>query len=205
MRSLGFAVFGRLRLLTHAIDPLETNLDTRVACRICNHHKVRCSFLDGKHKRKDEEVNSEDGEPTPKKAKVAGSKPMVVISGPSRAAGVQPTTETEELLRQLVEGVRDLTKVTQGLLGLGYRMHQQNAKLIRLGERQAYLAEQARGYGSSGLGSGMDSGVGSETEKEGTENEGSEKDKGQGKGENAEDKEETLEDDAGSGSGDKMV
>jgi hypothetical protein len=67
-----------------------------------------------------------------------------MISGSSRAAEQQLTSEVVELLRELVEGVRDLTKVTWGLAGIGYQIFQQNVKLFRLGERQAYLEEQAR-------------------------------------------------------------
>jgi hypothetical protein len=87
------------------------------------------------------------------------------------------------LLRELVEGVRDLTKVTRGVAGLGVQIHQQNAKLIRLGERQSYLAERALKKGS---GSGSDEGSGSK------------KDKGKGKAKVTEDKEETMRSDGDS-------
>jgi hypothetical protein len=113
--------------------------------------------LDGRRKGKNEEVVSEDEEPTPKKAKVtgsrpSGSKPEVVISGPSRSTDMQSGNETVELLRELVSKVRELAKVTRSLAGVGYSMCRQNAKLIRLGERQAYLAEQARGVFKFGFG-----------------------------------------------------
>jgi hypothetical protein len=98
---------------------------------------------------------------------------------------VQPTSGTVELLRELVSGVQDLTKVTQGLAGLGIQIFQQNAKLIRLEERQAYWAEKAMKEGS---------GSGSEMEAEEMESEGAEIDKGKGKGKVAEDKDETLKD-----------
>jgi hypothetical protein len=96
-------------------------LRSRVACRICNQSKVRCLFLDGKHKCKDEVVVSEDEELALKKAMVGsskplGSKPTVVIPvGPSRTSGPQLSTETVELLRELVDGIQDLSKVAQGL------------------------------------------------------------------------------------------
>jgi hypothetical protein len=85
---------------------------------------------------------------------------MVVISGSSQVGNESPVSKMVGLLRELVEGVRDLMKVTPGLAGIGQQMFQQNTTLIRLGERQAYLAEQARGDASSGSGSGT------ETEKE---------------------------------------
>jgi hypothetical protein len=142
---------------------------------------------------------SEDGESKTKKAWVAvsrppGSKPMVDI--PSRIGGPWQSTETDELLPELVDGVRDLSKVMRGLVRLGVRMHKQNAELIRLGEWQVYLAEQARGD--------LASGSGSETEEE---DEGSENDKRKGKGKDAEDKDKTLKDggDLGSGVDDRMV
>jgi hypothetical protein len=126
---------------------------SRVACQICQHWKVRCSFLDARRKRKNEEVDSDDNEPTPKKPKVgvskpSGSQPTVVISGPSQAVKQQPVTEMVGILRELVEEVRGLTKVTRGLSGLGVQLYQQNAKLIQLGERQSYLAEKAMKKGS---------------------------------------------------------
>jgi hypothetical protein len=172
-------------------------LGSRVACQICNHRKVQCSFLDRRRKRKNEEIDSKDEEPTPKKAKVGGSKPVgskptVVILGPSRVADVQPTTETVELLRELVSGVRDFTKVTRGLSGLGIQIYQQNTKLIRLGERQSYLAGKAMKKGS---------GSGSETEAEGMENEEAKKDMGKGK--MTEGNDETLKDDGSLDSGEE--
>jgi hypothetical protein len=123
--------------------------------------------LDGKRKCKDEEFIAEDGEPKLKKANVAASKPsgskltVEISAGMSRAVASQPISETVELLQELVSGIRDLSKVTRGLTRLGYRMYQQNTKLIRLRKRQAYLAEQARGDLGSGLGSGSVSEAGS--------------------------------------------
>jgi hypothetical protein len=96
--------------------------------------------LNGRRKRKNEEIDSkEEEEPTPKKPKVGGSKPSgsrltVIISGTSQAANQSPVSEMVGLLRELVEGVQDLTKVTRGLAGIGQQMFQQNAKLIQLGE-----------------------------------------------------------------------
>jgi hypothetical protein len=149
--------------------------------------------LDARWKRKNEEINSkEDEELTPKKPKVGGSKPsgsqlMVVILGPSQAVKQQPVTEMVGLLWELVEEVRELTKVTRGMSGLRVQIYQQNAKLIRLGERQSYLAEKAikRGLG-----------LGSETEAGEMEKEGAEKDKGKGKG--AKGNEEMMKDDRSS-------
>jgi hypothetical protein len=89
-----------------------------------------------------------------------------------------------ELLRELVEGVRELTKVTRGVAGLGIQIHQQNAKLIWFGERQSYLAEKAMEKGS---------GSGSETEKEESESEGAKRDKGKRK--MTEGNDETMKDD----------
>jgi hypothetical protein len=97
---------------------------SRVACLICQQRKVQCSFLNWKRKRKDEEVNSEEEEePTPKRPKTggfkpSGSQPTVVIPGPSQA-GTQPVNEMVVLLRELVEGVRELTKVTRGVWARG--------------------------------------------------------------------------------------
>jgi hypothetical protein len=139
---------------------------------------------------KNEEIDSDDEEePMPKKAKVRGSKPSgtkptVVISWPSQAASKLPVTEMVGLLRELVQGVQDLTKVTRGLAGLGQQIFQQNVKLIRLGEMQSYLSEKAMKKGS---------GLGSETEKEELENEGAKRDKGKGKA--IEGNDETLKDD----------
>jgi hypothetical protein len=167
---------------------------SRVAFQVCKERKVRCSFLDAKRKCKDAEIESDDEEPTPKKPRVGGSKPsgsqpMVVILGPSQAAK-QPVNEMVVLLRELVEGVRELTKVTRGMSGLGVQIYQQNAKLIRLGERQSYLAEKTLKKGSgSGSGSEKDS------EEEGA---GSGKDKGKGKA--SEGKDETMRSDRDSGS-----
>jgi hypothetical protein len=113
---------------------------SRVACLICQQRKVRCSFLDWRRKRKSDEIDSEeDEEPTPKKSrsggsKPSGTKPTVEISGSTLAANRSPVSEMVGLLRELVEGVRDLTKVTRGLAGLGQQMFHKNAKLIRLGE-----------------------------------------------------------------------
>jgi hypothetical protein len=171
---------------------------SQVAFQICNHRKVRCSFLDGRWKGKNEEIDSEEEEePMPKKAKVggslpSGSRPTVVISGPSQAANKQPVTEMVGLLRELVEGVRELTKVTWGVAGLGIQIHQQNAKLIQLRERQSYLAEKALERGSVSV---------SETEVEEAENEGGKRDKGKGKATKGND--ETLKDDGSSDSGEE--
>jgi hypothetical protein len=104
----------------------------------------------------------------------------------------QLVTEMVGLLWELVEEVRELTKVTRGLSGLRVQMYQQNAKLIRLGERQSYLAEISMKKGS---GSGL------ETEEEESESEGAEKDKGKGKA--SEGNDETLKDDGSSDSGDE--
>jgi hypothetical protein len=123
-------------------------------------------------------------------SKPLGSQLTVVILGPSQAAKQQPVTEMVGLVRELVEEVRELTKVTRGVSGLGVQIYQQNAKLIHLGERQSYLAEKVMKKGS---------GSGSEMEKEELENEGSRKDKGKGKVTEGEDK--TLEDDRISYSG----
>jgi hypothetical protein len=160
---------------------------SRTACQTCNQRKVRCSFLDVKRKRKDAEIDSEeDEEPTPKRPKTGGSKPSgpqpsVVISGPSLAAK-QPINEMVGLLRELVEEVRELTKVS----GLGVQIYQQNAKLVQLGERQSYLAERALKRGS---------GSGSGAEESGIEE--VRKDKGKGKAKVTE-KDETMKSDGGS-------
>jgi hypothetical protein len=127
--------------------------------------------LDGKRKHNNEEVNFEDGELLPKKVKVVttrplGSKPSVeILAGPSRIAGSQLSAETNELLQELVNGIRDLSKVTQGLAGLSVHMHKQNIELIWIGQWQVDLVEQAT---KEGLGLGL----GSEMEVEETENEG---------------------------------
>jgi hypothetical protein len=131
-----------------------------VACLICQQCKVRCLFLDWKSKRKNEEIDSkEDEELTLKRlkpgvSKPSGPQPTVLIPGPSQAAK-QLVNEMVVLLRELVEGVRELTKVTGGVSGLGVQIYQQNAKLIRLGERQSYLPEKAMKKGS---GSGSETG-----------------------------------------------
>jgi hypothetical protein len=163
-----------------------------VACQICKERKVRCSFLEWRRKRKNEEVDSEEdeGEPTPKKlrnggSKPSGSKPSVEITSSALGANKSPVTEMVGLLQELVEGVRDLTKVTRGVAGLGVQIHQQNAKLIRLGERQSYLAEKAL---AKGLGLGSEEGSGLK------------KDKGKGKAEVTEDKEEMMRSNGDSGS-----
>jgi hypothetical protein len=121
---------------------------SRTACQICKERKVRCSFLDIKRKRKDAEIDSEeDEEPTPKRPrggayKPSAMKPTVEISGPSLATQ-QPMNEMVGLLRELVEEVRELRKITRGVSGLGVQIYRQNAKLVRLGEWQSYLAEKA--------------------------------------------------------------
>jgi hypothetical protein len=71
--------------------------------------------------------------------------------------------------------------------GLGVQIYQQNAKLVRLGERQLYLAEKALKRGS---------GSGSDAEK--LESEGVKKDKGTGKA--SEGVNETMKSDGGSDS-----
>jgi hypothetical protein len=87
---------------------------------MCQQRKVRCSFLDWKRKRRDNKVDSEeDEEPMPKRPRVAGSKPSgskptVEISG---STSNSPVTEMVGLLRELVTGVRELTKVTRGVAG----------------------------------------------------------------------------------------
>jgi hypothetical protein len=169
---------------------------SRIACQICNQCKVRCSFLDGRRKRKNDEIDSEeDEEPTPKKPRSGVSKPSdikltVEISGPSLAANGSPVIEMVGLLWELVEGVRDLTKVTRGVAGLGTQIYQQNAKLIQLGERQSYLAEKAMKKGSVS---------GSEAGESGIEEE--RKDKGKGKA--TEEKDETMRSDGDSDSGEE--
>jgi hypothetical protein len=125
-------------------------------------------------------------------SKPSGSQPTVVISRPSQAAKQQPVAEMVGFLWELVERVRELTKVTWGVSGLGVQIYQQNAKLIRLRERQSYLAEKAMKGGS---------GSGSETEAGETENEGARKDKGKGK--MTEGNDETMKDDGDSGSGEE--
>jgi hypothetical protein len=162
-----------------------------VACQTCNQRKVRCSFLGGIRKRKNDKIDSEeDEELTPKKTRVGGSKPSgsqptVEIPGPSQAAK-QLVNEMVVLLRELVEGVQELTKVTRGVSGLRVQIYQQNAKLIRLGERQSYLAKKAL---KGGLG------LVSETEAERSGKEEAKKDKGKGKAKVTEDKEETMKSD----------
>jgi hypothetical protein len=132
---------------------------SRTACQTSNQRKVRCLFLDVKRKHKDTEIDSDDEEPTPKKprdgvSKPSAVKPTVEISGPSLATSGWPVVEMVGLLRELVEGVRELTKVTRGVAGLGTQIYQENAKLVRLGERQSYLAEKAL----KGSGSGSEAG-----------------------------------------------
>jgi hypothetical protein len=112
--------------------------------KICQQWAVRCLFLDWKRKHQNEEIDSEeDEEPTPKKPRNEGSKPSgpepsVEITGLALGVNKSPVTKMVGLLRELVEGVRELTKVTQGVAGLGVQIHQQNAKLIQLGERQSH-------------------------------------------------------------------
>jgi hypothetical protein len=89
------------------------------------------------------------------------------------------------LLRELVEEVRELKKITRGMSGLGVQIYQQNAKLVRLGERQSYLAEKALKWG---LGSGSGK----------SESDGVRRDKGKGKV--SEVVEETMKSDGGSDS-----
>jgi hypothetical protein len=165
---------------------------SRTACQICKERKVRCSFLDVKRKCKDAEIDSEeDEEPTPKKPrggayKPLGVKPTVEISGPSLATQ-QLMNKMVRLLRELVEEVQELRKITRGVSGLGVQIYQQNAKLVRLRERQSYLAKKALKRGL-GLGSGAEK----------SESEGVKKDKGKGKA--SEVVEETMKSDGGSDS-----
>jgi hypothetical protein len=165
---------------------------SRTACHTCQQRKVRCSFLDVKRKCKDAEIDSEeDEEPTPKKLRSGVSKPSAVkltveISGPSHAAK-QPINEMVGHLRELVEEVRELKKITRGVSGLGVQIYQQNAKLVLLGEHQSYLAEKAL----------KGSGLGSEAGESGIKE--VRKDRGKGKAEVTE-KEETMRSDGGSDS-----
>jgi hypothetical protein len=164
---------------------------SRTACLTCNQRKVRCLFLDAKRKHKDAEIDSEeDEEPTPKKPrggayKPSAVKPTVEISGPSLAASGLPVVDMVGLLWELVEGVRELTKVTRGVAGLGTQIYQQNVKLVRLGERQSYLAEKAL----KGSGSGSEAGESVIREVR--------KDKGKGKAEVTKE-DETMRSDRGS-------
>jgi hypothetical protein len=128
-----------------------------------------------KRKRKEEEINSEeDEEPTPKKPrngplKPSAIKPTVEISGPSSTTGGSPVLEMVGLLRELVGEVREVKRALRGVSGLMVEMVQQNAKLVRLGEYQSFLAEKKLKKGS-GSGSG-----------EKSDSEGVRKDKGKGK------------------------
>jgi hypothetical protein len=106
----------------------------------------------------------------------------VEIPGPSLDAR-QPVIEMVGLLCELVEEVRELKKAIRGMSGLSVQLYQQNAKLVRLGERQSYLAEKVlKGSGS-----------GSEARKSGSKE--LRKDKGKGK---ASEVEETTKSDRGS-------
>jgi hypothetical protein len=157
---------------------------SRTACKMCSQRKVRCSFLDERRKRRNEIDSEEDGEPAPKKprnevTRPSGPKPTVDIPVPLFPPNNSPITEMVGLLRELVEGVRDLTKVTRGVAGLGTQIYQQNAKLVRLGERQSYLAEKALRKGSgSGSEAGEEGAAKGDSEDEGA---GTRKDKGKGK------------------------
>jgi hypothetical protein len=172
-----------------------------VACLMCQQQKVRCSFLNWKWKHKDEEIDSDEEEeptskrPKPRVLKPSGPQQTVLIPGPSQAAK-QPVNEMVVLLRELVEGVWELTKVTRGVSGLGVQIYQQNAKLIRLGERQSYLAEKAL-KGGSGSGSGSETEAGRSGIAEARTN------KGKGKAKMTEEKEETMRSDGDSGSGEE--
>jgi hypothetical protein len=112
-----------------------------------------------KRKRKEEEINSEeDEEPTPKKPrngplKPSATKPTVEISGPSSTTGGSPVLEMVGLLRELVGEVREVKRALRGVSGLLVETVQQNAKLVRLGEYQSFLAEKKMKKGS-GSGSG---------------------------------------------------
>jgi hypothetical protein len=146
--------------------------------------------LGAKRKRRNEEIDSEeDEEPTPKRpksggTKPSGSQPTVEIPGTSQAAR-QPINEMVGLLRELVEEVRELKKITRGAAGLGVQIYQQSAQLVRLGERQSFLSGELLKRGS-GSGSGK------------SESEGVKKDKGKGK--MTEGNDETMRDDGVSGS-----
>jgi hypothetical protein len=160
---------------------------TRTACKICNERKVRCSFL-AKRKRKEEVDSEEDEEPAPKKPrntplKPSAVKPVVEISGPSSATVGSPIVDMVGLLRELVGEVREVKRVIRGVSGLTIELLQQNAKLVRLGEYQSFLAEEKLKKGS-GSGSG-----------EKSESEGAKRDKGKGK----EVVDETMKSDGGSG------
>jgi hypothetical protein len=177
---------------------------SRVACQTCQHRKVRCSFLDAKRKHKEEEINSEeDEEPTPKKPrngplKPSAIKPTVEISGPSLTKGGSPILEMVGLLWELVGEVREVKRAIWGVSGLTVEMVQQNAKLVRLGEYQSFLAEEKMKKGS-GSGSG-----------EKSDSEGAKKDKGKGKEKESEVVDETMKSDgdsdseSGEGSGKDM-
>ena len=161
---------------------------TRTACKICNERKVRCSFL-AKRKRKEEVDSEEDEEPAPKKPrntplKPSASKPVVEISGPSSATVGSPIVDMVGLLRELVGEVREVKRAIRGVSGLTIELFQQNAKLVRLGEYQSFLAEERLKKGS-GSGSG-----------EKSESEGAKRDKGKGK----EVVDETMKSDGGSDS-----
>jgi hypothetical protein len=161
---------------------------TWTACKICNERKVRCSFL-AKRKRKDEIDSEDDEEPTPKKPrnaplKPSAVKPTVEISGPSLTTGGSPILEMVGLLRELVGEVREVKRAIRGVSGLTVELLQQNAKLVRLGEYQSFLAEERLKKGS-GSGSG-----------EKSDSEGAKKDKGKGK--ESEVVDETMKSDGGS-------
>jgi hypothetical protein len=147
---------------------------SRVVCQTCQHRKVRCSFLDAKRKSEEEEINSEeDEEPAPKKprsgpSKPSGSKPVVEIPALSVATSGSPILEMVGLLRELVREVREVKRAIRGVSGLAVEIFQQNAKLVRLGEHQSYLAEETLKKGSG-------SGSGEKSER------GVKKDKGKGK------------------------
>jgi hypothetical protein len=142
-----------------------------------------------KRKRKDEIDSEEDEEPTPKKLrntplKPSAVKPTVEISGPSMTTGGSPILEMVGLLRELVGEVREVKRAVRGVSGLTIELLQQNAKLVRLGEYQSFLAEEKLKKGSgSGSGSG-----------EKSESEGAKRDKGKGK----EVVDETMKSDGGS-------
>jgi hypothetical protein len=176
---------------------------SQLACLTCNQRKVWCSFLDAKRKHKDEEIDSEeDEELTPKKPrsgplKLLAVKPTVEISGPSLATSGLPIIEMVGLLRELVEGVRELTKVTRGVAGLGNQIYEQNTKLVQLGERQSYLAEKAlRGSGSSSEAGGSGIGEARKDKRKGKASEVDETMKSDGDSDSEVGSEEELEKDA---------
>jgi hypothetical protein len=120
--------------------------------------------------------------------KPSAIKPTVEISEPSLTTGRSPILEMVGLLRELVGEVREVKRAIRGVSGLTVEMVQQNAKLVRLGEYQSFLAEEKMKKGL-GLGSG-----------EKSESEGVKKDKGKGKEKESEVVDETMKSDGDSDS-----